>query len=149
MHNNLKNNICNPTSLNLTLEFIALTGKVSTSLKKRVIFVKWKPPSVGYKLNMDGSSMGNPGKGGIGGMIRNSNGNSIVGYRGNLFKINSIKAKLPALLHGMKLALEKELFPLEIILDCTEAISFITSNHRAYTNIIHDCALSGEAPNLA
>lgn len=47
----------------------------------RSIMVRWIPPPRNFfKLNTDGSSFENPGKEGIGGVIRNSNGNWVLGF---------------------------------------------------------------------
>ena len=35
---------------------------------------KWIPPITGFKFNVDGSSRGSPGHGGIGGVLRDSGG---------------------------------------------------------------------------
>lgn len=45
--------------------------------------VKWFPPQENvFKLNVDGSSSGNPGKSGFGGLLRNSIGEWIYGFLG-------------------------------------------------------------------
>ena len=41
-----------------------------------VVNVRWKKPFIGwFKLNIDGASMGNPGKAGGGWLIKDSAGN--------------------------------------------------------------------------
>ena len=48
---------------------------------KTIIQVRWTSPLVQWvKLNSDGSSMGNPGRAGGGGIIRNAKGKWIKGY---------------------------------------------------------------------
>ena len=44
-------------------------------------FPRWSPPNAGFlKLNFDGSARGNPGLIGIGGIIRDSSGSSLLSF---------------------------------------------------------------------
>ncbi|KAH0702465.1 hypothetical protein KY285_016743 [Solanum tuberosum] len=97
------------------------------------------PPERGYKLNSDGSSIGNPGRSGTRGVIRDHNGDWIVGYMGNLHMSNNVKAELTALMQGLKIALVRGLLPLEVNIDCKELITFIENDHPSYTNMLFDC----------
>ncbi|KAK6781552.1 hypothetical protein RDI58_019348 [Solanum bulbocastanum] len=55
-------------------EYTILIAKKDVTTK-HTINLKWEPPLLGhYKLNIDGSSLGNPGVWGIGGVIRNNRG---------------------------------------------------------------------------
>nr|POE80558.1 putative ribonuclease h protein [Quercus suber] len=59
--------------------FLGVNGKV----KRSVVFVQlwWHPPPENwYKLNSDGSSLGNPGRAGGGGLIRDPNGDWVCKY---------------------------------------------------------------------
>lgn len=77
--------------------------------------VKWQPPNRGfYKLNIDGSSMGNTGIGGLGGVIRNGSRNWFIGYMRGYPSITNNLAKLLAILEGLKLIKEHNLTPLMI-----------------------------------
>ena len=59
--------------------FIGSYGK--QRLLKHIIQFKWNRPAVGwFKLNTDGSSLGNPGCAGGGGIIRNADGEWVTGY---------------------------------------------------------------------
>ncbi|XP_019052686.1 PREDICTED: uncharacterized protein LOC109114475 [Nelumbo nucifera] len=51
-------------------------GEIAKSTQtKSVMSVSWTPSPAGFmKLNFDGSSMGNPGQSGIGGVFRDENG---------------------------------------------------------------------------
>ncbi|OIT35126.1 hypothetical protein A4A49_60188, partial [Nicotiana attenuata] len=44
-----------------------------------------------------------------------------------------------ALLHGVKLALTENLFPLVLETDCLELINLLKSNNCLYQNLIDDC----------
>ena len=59
------------------------------------IQVQWQPPPTNwFKLNSDGSSMGNPGLVGGEGLIRNERGGWIKGYARAIGITTSVAAKL-------------------------------------------------------
>ncbi|KAH0641622.1 hypothetical protein KY289_032596 [Solanum tuberosum] len=118
---------------------VCLTGDTSAKKKNQPTLNKWTPPERGYKLNSDGSSIGNPDRSGIGGVIRDHNGDWIVGYMGNLHMSNNVKAELTALMQGLRIALARGLLPLEVNIDCKKFITFIENDHPSYTNMIFDC----------
>lgn len=61
--------------------------------------VSWLPPAKDYvKINVDGSSLGNPRRSGYGGLIRNMLGEWITGFSTNLH------AELLAIFHGLNLS---------------------------------------------
>jgi ribonuclease HI len=55
-------------------------------------------------LNVDGSSIGNPGVSGFGGLIRNSDGAWVHGFAGNIGFSYILDAVLMAVYHGLVLA---------------------------------------------
>ena len=62
---------------------------------KTTVQVRWTSPPVQWvKLNSDGSSMGNPGRAGGGGIIRNAEGKWIKGYARSIGNTTSIAAEL-------------------------------------------------------
>ncbi|XP_042939510.1 uncharacterized protein LOC122274547 [Carya illinoinensis] len=66
--------------------------------------VRWtKPPLGWHKLNMDGSSFGNPGSCGIGGVIRNESGRHVQAYASYIGFGSNNKAELMALLQGLRI----------------------------------------------
>ena len=57
-------------------EYFYCVGKTHNIKNYSTTPVSWCKPSVGwYKLNSDGASVGNPGKAGGGGLIRDYQGN--------------------------------------------------------------------------
>ena len=59
-----------------------------------IIPVRWNKPPPGWcKLNIDGTTLGNPGKSGGGGIIRDNVGNWIKGFLGSIGFTTSITAK--------------------------------------------------------
>jgi ribonuclease HI len=72
---------------------------------RNIVLVTWqRPPLEFVKLDVDGSSLGNPGRIGTGGLIRNTGGTFIVGF--TMFAGNLLP-ELLGVLHGLKLAWNK------------------------------------------
>ena len=127
----------------LALEFFSLWGgggksKVSTPLQ-----VKWLlPPSGWAKLNTDGSSFGNPGPAGGGGVIRDSLGTWIQGFSRSIGFATSVQTELRALLDGLLMAIELDIQYLEIEMDSLVAIDLILDNKSTnvfLSSMVHDC----------
>lgn len=79
---------------------------VSRNLQR---WVRWLWPQIGaVKLNVDGSSKGNPGMAGFGGVIRGDQGRWIVGFQGSLGIAGNLEAELMALYHGLHLAWSRD-----------------------------------------
>ncbi|XP_035545929.1 uncharacterized protein LOC118348419 [Juglans regia] len=74
-----------------------------------------KLPSGWFELNTDGSSLGNPGASGIGGVIRNDQGRLVQGFASPIGFGSNNKAKLFALLTGLRLC--KSLHILNVIVE--------------------------------
>ncbi|KAF7806654.1 ribonuclease H [Senna tora] len=75
---------------------------------KPIRLVKWEAPVPGtFKINVDGSSRGNPGKSGIGGLIRDSNGAMIAGFSVSIGFSDILYAELFAIKYGLELAWKK------------------------------------------
>ncbi|KAF5449942.1 hypothetical protein F2P56_030338 [Juglans regia] len=78
--------------------------------------IKWhKPPSGWFKLNTDGSSLGNPGASGIGGVIRNDQGRLMQAFASPIGPGTNNKVELLALLTGLRLC--KSLHILNVIVE--------------------------------
>ncbi|CAJ2636315.1 unnamed protein product [Trifolium pratense] len=59
------------------------------------------------KLNVDGSSLGNPGRSGYGGIIRNNVGGWLYSFSGFCGITTNLKAELLAIVHGLSLTWSK------------------------------------------
>lgn len=78
---------------------------LSRKPKRQLVHIKWLPPPSEYwKLNTDGSSQGNPGKAGAGGIIRNSDGGWVKGFQQSIGHATAIVAELWGILSGLELA---------------------------------------------
>jgi ribonuclease HI len=81
----------------------------------------WSPPTLGYKLNFDGSSRGNPGPSGIG-VVRNVNASVILSLKGPIGDSDAAYAELMALSEGFKQAINFNLLPLVVEGDSADVI---------------------------
>ncbi|OIT03423.1 hypothetical protein A4A49_57577, partial [Nicotiana attenuata] len=121
-------------------EYFYLAKNLSLKPPKRTILVKWEPPNPNfYKLNIDGLCVGKPGVGVIGGVFRDDRGHWILGFNMRIDHATNIYMEILALLHGVKLALTKKLFPLVTETDCLELINLLKYNNCLYQNLIDDC----------
>ncbi|MQL88822.1 hypothetical protein Taro_021393 [Colocasia esculenta] len=77
------------------------TPKVKTKMPK---LVRWTPPQLGFSLNMDGASKGNPGPYGGGGCIRDSTGDICLGFAFFYGQGDNLTAEARALCDGLRLA---------------------------------------------
>ncbi|XP_077215805.1 uncharacterized protein LOC143850438 [Tasmannia lanceolata] len=81
--------------------WLTICNKGSSKLK---ISQRWLPPPDGMiKLNFDGSSIGNPGDAGIGGLCRNSKGDVLWAFSGPIGVADSSEAEVRAAHCGLKL----------------------------------------------
>lgn len=77
-------------------------------------------------LNIDGSSIGNPGVSGFGGLILNFVGAWVQGFAGNIGISNILHAELLAIFHGLKMAWTVEYKDLVCFSDSQSAVKLVT-----------------------
>ncbi|KAL0307977.1 UNVERIFIED_CONTAM: putative ribonuclease H protein [Sesamum calycinum] len=100
--------------------------------------VRWQAPSPSwFKLNTDGSSLGNPGLAGAAGIIRDSAGHVHLAYQLALGTGTSVLAELTAVWRGMELALTHGLAPLVVEVDATTVISLLQSRASGKWEVQH------------
>ena len=139
-----------PLNLNLhslcmkaVTEYFSCVGKGPVFKRHSIIPVCWnKPQEWWFKLNSDGASLGNLGKAGGGGLIRDSYGKWIKGYM-RYFGINtSIIAEFWALRDGLTLASQLGITHLAVELDAKVVVDLILSRktpNGSYTSLLNDC----------
>lgn len=76
-------------------------------------------------LNVDGSSLGNPGRSGFGGLLRHGHGGWIAGFLGLIREAEIIKAELLALLHVMEHAWERGFRDVICFFDLSSALLMV------------------------
>lgn len=85
--------------------------------------VNWVPPYENQVvLNVDGSSLGNPGQAGFGGLIRDHNGSWILGFSGYIGIVDSVEAELKGIESGLRLAWDCGYRDVSCRSDCWKAI---------------------------
>jgi ribonuclease HI len=126
-------------------EFFYLMDVKTNATNRIPISVKWNPPPVNWaKLNTDGSVLGDPGLAGGGGVLRDFLGNWIGGFSRSIGITSCVQAELRALKDGLLLALDLEIFKLEIEMDSSVAVESLktTSMRNVFLRtIVDDCRL--------
>lgn len=77
------------------------------------------------KLNTDGSSKGNPGPAGFGGVFREERGHWVIGFYGRLEDCTSLEAELWGIFRGLEMVKSQNMEALEIDSDSASAIALI------------------------
>ncbi|XP_077239748.1 uncharacterized protein LOC143880655 [Tasmannia lanceolata] len=91
----------------------------------------WVPPEEGScKLNFDGSSLGNPGPAGIGGVLRDDKGEVIWSFAGPIGIADSNEAEVPAAHQGIKLLEVEYLNNVVVEGDSINVIRWLSGSHR-------------------
>ncbi|RZB56873.1 hypothetical protein D0Y65_045822 [Glycine soja] len=83
-------------------QFIQTYFKGSSSTRDPHNIIWSAPISPFVKLNIDGSSLGNPGSLGFGGIVRDSRGFWFSGFYGHFDHTTNIHVELLAILNGMR-----------------------------------------------
>jgi ribonuclease HI len=124
-------------------EFFYLIGSYSKVKNMISTPIKWVVPPLGwFKLNTDGSSLGNPGLAGGGGVIRNHVGDWVGGFSRAFGITTSVQAELRALKDGLNLAIDLGILNLEIEMDslvAVELVNSITTPNPFLSTIVTDC----------
>ncbi|XP_077225513.1 uncharacterized protein LOC143858674 isoform X3 [Tasmannia lanceolata] len=114
--------------------------------RRQKAMLKWEPPHVGFiKLNFDSSSLGNPGPSGIGGVLRNENGEVVWAFAGPIGVADALEAEVRAVHQGMILLGQEILGNLVVEGDLLNVIRWLkgTSSHPwrfdHYFDEIKDC----------
>uniref|UniRef100_A0A2N9HXU9 CCHC-type domain-containing protein n=1 Tax=Fagus sylvatica TaxID=28930 RepID=A0A2N9HXU9_FAGSY len=124
---------------------VRTSPRISYSKVKNMIStpIKWVVPPLGwFKLNTDGSSLGNPGLAGGGGIIRNHEGDWVGGFSRAIGITTSVQAELRALKDGLNLAIDLRILNLEIEMDslvAVELVNSITTPNTFLSTIVTDC----------
>ena len=118
-------------------------SKVKQISSRIAIPIKWSKPLPGWhKLNTNRASLGNPGKAGSGGLIRNSEGRWIRVFLRSIGYMTSVMAKLWALRDGLTLAIQLGIRWLEVELDAkviVEMLNIVDSSNKKFSPLLLDC----------
>ena len=120
--------------------YLGITEKQSPGRIR--IQVKWLlPPLNWFKLNSDGSSMGNSGLAGGGGIIRDSFGRWVKGYVRAIGATASVATELWALRDRIRLCISLNLLAVEVKLDAKVVADLMRSNNSRANPICQNHAL--------
>lgn len=126
--------------LNQATEYKLLTERESNLTKHISIQVYWIKSQKGwYKLNIDGAFKNGDSHSGIGGIIRNSSGDWVMGVQMKSHSKSSIHSELQALYIGLQLTWEQKLYPLEVETDATHVINYINHGCVTYDSLVNNC----------
>ena len=93
---------------------------------KNTSLVQWYPPPRGFfKLNMNGSALGNQGLAGAGGLIRRSDGSWVSGFIRNIGITSSFAAELWGVRDGLSLEKQHNIHKIIIELDAKAVIDLL------------------------
>ncbi|KAK4711266.1 hypothetical protein R3W88_005779 [Solanum pinnatisectum] len=121
-------------------EFKHLSTASAHDSSKIDIRILWFPPPVNfYKLNIDGAFIKKDQTGGLGGVIRDSNGSWVFGFCKKIIAFSHTLVELQAFELGLQLAFERGMIPLEIETDLTEVIEFLHHSHPIYLSVLDSC----------
>ena len=141
--NKVLNENLHSVSKNQALEYFYCVGKLGNLKNKVVCNISWiRPPTGWCKLNTDGASLGNPGKAGGGGVIRDCEGRWMRGFARSIGFTTSIMAEFWALRDGLLLAGQIGVQNLVIELDAkvvVELFQSMSSSNAFYSSLLADC----------
>ncbi|KAJ8755654.1 hypothetical protein K2173_022249 [Erythroxylum novogranatense] len=96
-------------------------------------WIAWTKPPPGFvKLNTDGSAVGNPGRAGYGGLIRDMEGCWIAGFSGSVGIATNILAELQGLKHGLQLTWDLGYRSVLVETDCLAVVNLISDMPQPY-----------------
>ena len=125
------------------LEFLhcVLDPKIPGS--RRMIRIRWEKPSPDWvRLNIDGSTLGNPGRAGCGCIIWNEHGDWLGGFSRCIGVTTSFVAELWALRDGLNLCHNMHLQAVDIQIDAKAVVDIISNSsysNRVVMPIVDDC----------
>lgn len=106
------------------------------------IEIKWTcPPTSYFKLNIDGAYDKHITKGGIGGVVWDSNGNWIMVFNGSCNAHTALHSELLALQKGLEKIGTHNFLPLEVEVDSTNIFLILDKSPPLYNFIVWFCRL--------
>ncbi|KAJ8763770.1 hypothetical protein K2173_003552 [Erythroxylum novogranatense] len=113
-------------SLKYNQQAWSLKSVVKNSSGHLVLNIFWTHPRYDYfKLNVDGSSKGNPGLAGCGGVVRDFTSNWVCGFATHLGVCTSMVAELNGLLEGLNCAWDSGCRRLMVEMDSLSCVQLI------------------------
>ncbi|KAF3652640.1 hypothetical protein FXO38_15984 [Capsicum annuum] len=133
-------------------EFWFLAGPTSPDKIRITMYTKWKSPAqANYMLNTDCASEISSiiqHQLGLGGVFRNYKGEWVLGFHGTCAATDVLEGETHALLLGLQLAYQNNLYPLEIGIDSQQLVRLLDSNTYPNTTLISDSTLISDCRYL-
>ena len=127
------------------MEFFFCAQGSSLYKPKLIKMIRWERPYRGwYKLNTDGSVIGNPRVAGGGGVLKDEAGVWVKGFARQIGRTTNFLAELWALRDGFIMCSELHINDLEIDLDAkviADLINSSRSSNASNSSIVADCRL--------
>ena len=141
-----ENSVLNPrlhyTSIKQGVDYFYYIGKSIYVKRWSSIQVQWTKPGTGWcKLNIDGASLRNPGKAGVGGLIRDHRGEWLKGFSRGIGSTTSVIVEFWAVRDGLLLAAQMGIPFLEVECDAKIVTNLLLSNvlpNKTYTPLLLD-----------
>lgn len=96
--------------VNRVVKFWSSINHHSTNPTRTPHLLSWTPLPLNWiKINTDGSIMGNLGPAGCGGLLRDSQGQWIIGFIRNIGDTTALAVELWAIRHGLSIAINFQL----------------------------------------
>ena len=128
---------------NITTEYVYSAGKVKSPRPREEAAYCWVKPEINwYKLNTDGSSIGNQGKACGGELIRDHRGRWISRFARGIGVTSSANAELWALPDGIKRCIDLNIQAMEVELDAKVVVDWAGGSdcpNNAHSSLIADC----------
>ena len=125
------------------MEFFYCAGPANGMRSRVTNLVSWGRPEMGWmKLNTDGSSLGNPGSVGGGGVIRDWYGRWVVGFSRKIGVTTSLLAELWAIRDGLMLCIDRNLAMVEVEVDAKAVVDMLAKSqysNNAVAPLLEDC----------
>lgn len=132
-----------PEILSKSSEFFHCTMSPRNAPRMTTKLIKWeKPASEWVKLNTVGSSLGNPGIAGCGGLVWDEDGKWVIGFARKIWKSSSFIAEIWALRDGLNVCLRKNLLLVEVELDAKAVVDILArpnNSSEANSPLVDDC----------
>ena len=94
--------------------------------------MRWERPQVGWAcLNNDGAAIGNPGRAGCSGLIRNERGKWLGGFSRSVGCADSFMAELWGLRDGLTLCIDLHLTAMDVQLDAKAVVQLLSNSSSA------------------
>src|SRR4051812_10468874 len=100
-----------------------------------IIFHWIAPPIHWAKLNTDGTSKDNPGNSGVGGTLRDNNGDLILAFANYYGCLSSVEAESRALLDGFRLCKARRIDNVQLELESMHIVQMVQSKFSIPWNI--------------